>query len=247
MLDLVVLESDNWREEATDAPSRVWRNDAGDGLGLFYFDLPPDIPAALTAIEELRQFYRSMATEAGGALIELDVVPFDGLPGIRQIVKFPQSGGGMTYLGSCTIPRCSFSYVLKIQCEERGSTGLRDAFVLDHAIAQGDVSIGKDGVLVGWAADPYDPDFRAPVLRNQSDDERHDADFPNHPLSRLRRGLKDIESTLSIAAPVKKVAEFQPVPERQAKEESGGSGNAGPTAVLDQSLLQMAVVRLTFA
>ena len=117
-----------------------------------------------------------------------------------------------------SIPRRSFSYVLKIQCEERGPTGLRDASVLDQALAQGRVAIGKDGGVTGWAADPYDPDFRAEVLRNQADDERYDADFPDHPLSRLRRGLKDVESTLSLAASIKTAAEFQPVPERQAKQ-----------------------------
>ena len=218
MLDRVVLGSDNWREEATDAPMRIWRNEAGDGMSLFYFDLPPDIPVALTAVDELRRFYRLLVAEAIGGLVELDVVAFDGLPGIRQIVKHPQAGGDMTYLGSCTIPRRSFSYVLKIQCEERGPTGLRDASVLDQALAQGRVAIGKDGGVTGWAADPYDPDFRAEVLRNQADDERYDADFPDHPLSRLRRGLKDVESSLSLAASIKTAAEFQPIPERQVKQ-----------------------------
>ena len=122
MLDRVALGSENWREEATDHPVRIWRNAAGDGLGLFYFDLPPDIPVPLAALDELRRFFRVLVTEAGGGLVELDVVTLDGLPGIRQIVKQPQPGGGMTYVGSYTVPRRAFSFVVKLQCEERGPT-----------------------------------------------------------------------------------------------------------------------------
>jgi len=218
MLNRVALGSENWREEATDHPVRIWRNETGDGLGLFYFDLPPDIPVALGAIDELRRFFRLLVTEAGGGLVELDVVMLDGLPSIRQIVKQPQAGRGMTYVGAYTIPRCSFSYVVKIQCEERGATGLRESAVLDQALAQGRVMLDKDEGMAGWAADPYDPDFQADVLRNQAEDERYDADFPDHPLSRLRRGLKDVEASLSLAESIKTAAEFQPIPARRAKK-----------------------------
>ena len=218
MLDRVGLGSDHWREEATDLPVRIWRNAAGDGLGLFYFDLPPDIPVALAAIDELRRFYRLLVIQAGSGLVELDVVALDGLPSIRQIVKQPQAGGGMTYVGSYTIPRRSFSYVAKIQCEERGTTGLREAAVLDQALAQGRVAVSKEEGMTGWAADPYDPDFQADILRNQAEDERYDADFPDHPLSRLRRGLKDVEVSLRLAESIKTAAAFRPIPVRRAKK-----------------------------
>lgn len=210
MLDRVALDSENWREEATDHPVRIWRNEAGDRLGLFYFDLPPDIPVDLAAIDELRRFFRRLVTQAGGGLVALDVVTLDGLPCIRQIVKQPQAGRGMSYVGTYTIPRRSFSYVVKLQCEERGATGLREAAVLEQALAEGRVTPGEDGEVTGWVADPYDPDFEAEVLRNQAEDERYDADFPHHPLSRLRRGLKDVEASLSFAESIKTAAECQP-------------------------------------
>ena len=72
--------------------------------------------------------------------------------------------------------------------------------------------------MTGWAADPYDPDFEADVLRNQAEDERYDADFPDHPLSRLRRGLKDVEASLRLAESIKTAAAFQPAPARPAKK-----------------------------
>ena len=218
MLDRVALGSENWREEATDHPVRIWRNAAGDGLGLFYFEVPPDIPVALAEIDELRRFFRVLVTEAGGGLIELDVVTLDGLAGIRQIVKQPQAGHGMTYIGSYTIPRRSFSYVVKIQCEERGMTGLRETAVLDQALAHGPQALSKDGGMANWAADPYDPDFQAAVLRNQAEDERYDEDFPDHPLSRLRRGLQDVEASLSFAESIKAAADFTPAPRRRTKK-----------------------------
>ena len=210
MLDRVALGSENWREEATDHPVRIWRNAAGDALGLFYFDLPPDIPVALEAIDELRRFFRLLVTDAGGGLVELDVVTLDGLPSIRQIVKQPQPGGGMTYVGSYTIPRRSFSYVMKIQCEERGMTGVREMVVMDQALAQGRVALSKDEGMTGWTTDPYDPEFEAEVLRNQAEDERYDKDFPDHPLSRLRRGLRDVATSLSFDESIKTAADFIP-------------------------------------
>ena len=218
MLDRVALGSENWREEATDNPVRIWRNDTGDGLGLFYFDLPPDIPVALGAIDELRRFFRMLVTDAGGGLVELDVVTLDGLPSIRQIVKLPQPGGGMTYVGTYTIPRLSFSYVVKLQCEERGVTGLRESAILDQALAQGRVALSKDEGMTGWAADPYDPEFEAEVLRNQAEDERYDKDFPDHPLSRLRRGLRDVATSVSFAESIKSAADFTPAPLRRARK-----------------------------
>jgi hypothetical protein len=60
----------------------------------------------------------------------------------------------------------------------------------------------------GWTQDPYDPTFRAPLMRNLSDDVQYDAQFPDHPLSRLRSVLRHLASTVSIADEVKAAAPF---------------------------------------
>jgi len=87
----------------------VWHNDAGDGLGLFYFDLAPDIPVSLDSIDQLRQFYRLQLAEANSRLVEPTIIQLDTIPTIRLIAKVRQVPRGMTYLGSFTIPCRDFS------------------------------------------------------------------------------------------------------------------------------------------
>jgi hypothetical protein len=48
-------------------------------------------------------------------------------------------------------------------------------------------------VFPGWAHDPYDTNVKAPVLYNESESRAWDAEFPHHPLSRLRRVLLLLE------------------------------------------------------
>ncbi len=112
---------------------------------------------------------------------------------VRTIGKILQTPTGMTYVGSYTIPFRDSSYVIKIQCEERGTTGIREAILVDRGLKSGDITIGDSGNIVG--------DF-AP------DDEVYDKDFPDHPLSRCRRGLCMISSSLSVAEDVKRLPRF---------------------------------------
>ena len=211
-VDAISFDTTDWveqeREQNGSGLVRLWHNNVGDGMGLYHFAIPPDIPVPLQALDQLRRSYGRSIGEAGGGLVALTVVQLDGLPAIQMIVKTPQAPSGMTYLGSFTIPRRSFSYVLKIQCPEHGITGVRDADVLARALAGGQVQIADSDELIGWWADPYDPGFRGPVLRNLSDDERYDGDFPDHPLSRLRRYLNDIRRSITIADSVKASAEY---------------------------------------
>jgi hypothetical protein len=46
--------------------------------------------------------------------------------------------------------------------------------------------VGSDD-MDGWAADLYDPSLRTEPLRNISEDEKYDAKFPDHSLSRVAR------------------------------------------------------------
>lgn len=50
----------------------------------------------------------------------------------------------------------------------------------------------SSGYLEGWVQDPYDPRYRGVALRSIADNEEYDAQFPDHPLSRLRSTLSDL-------------------------------------------------------
>ena len=128
-LDSVTFDTTEFEPREGRDGVRVWHTPAGDGLGLFYFPIPPDIPARIDSIAEIRASYRRKALEAGGAIIEVDRLALDGCPAIRTIIKMPQQPTGMTYIGSFTLPFRDFSYVVKVECPERGVTGFRDAMV----------------------------------------------------------------------------------------------------------------------
>jgi hypothetical protein len=203
--DAITFDTVGWTEQPRQPRQRVWHNARGDGLGLFYFPIAPDVPAPLDPLDRLWQAYRS--TTSGG-LIKLDVVRFDGVAAIKLILKVPQQPHGMTYLGSWTFPWRDFSYVLKIQCREDGMTGIRDAVVLAEEMGAGRVQIDDRQQLRGWSDDPYDSDVTSGLVRNLAEDEKYDARFPDHPLSRLRRYEGQLESTIVVAPSARRAPPF---------------------------------------
>jgi hypothetical protein len=81
---------------------RRWRAPSGDMVGLYYFDLPPDIVADLGSMTSVRNFYRQIVTNAGAAIIEVEKPEIAGCLTTRLIVEVPQNPG-MTYVGSITL------------------------------------------------------------------------------------------------------------------------------------------------
>ena len=97
-----------------------------------------------------------------------------------SLIKSPQEGHGYTYLGSFTIPFRDFSFVVKCQCMERGTTGIREAILTEIAFQSGAMTLDAAGKVTGGL---------------DCDAVEHDPRFPQHPLSRLRRVLGRIEAT----------------------------------------------------
>jgi hypothetical protein len=198
---------------------RVWHTPAGDGIGLYYFPIPPDIEADLRSVSAIRAFYRALAMQSGAAIIEVDILQVNGCSAVRQIIKVPQQPHGMTYLGSITLPFRNFSYVIKIQCEEHGTTGIRDSVILAQKRATGEVTLDVDKhALRGWMRDPYDPSIVDVFARNLSEADEYDKHFPDHPLSRLRPVLKHVQATLRIAEEVKGEPRFERIGHQKAKK-----------------------------
>ncbi|MFJ4986506.1 hypothetical protein ACIP9H_22215 [Streptomyces sp. NPDC088732] len=110
----------------------AWTDDHGDVISLHFFDLPPDIPAPLEEPDRLRQALARVTADAGGGLIQADVVRVAGLPALRQVLKvpLPDRPRGQAFLGSYTLPRAGCSAVAKVQAFEDGVTGMREAMVL---------------------------------------------------------------------------------------------------------------------
>lgn len=79
-------------------------------------------------------------------------------------------------MGSCIIPKAMCSTVLMVQAIEEGTTGIREAAVM---AAVGPVNF--------YRQHPYVPDVQAGLPSHVADDRLYDAQFPDHPLTRVRR------------------------------------------------------------
>lgn len=209
-LDSVTFDDTGLQAQGEQNGVRIWHTPAGDGVGLYFFNLPPNIEADISDLDAVRAFYRDSVTAAGLGLIEVETFQTDGCAAVRTIFKAPQQSSGMTYIGSLTLPFRDFSYVVKVQCAEHGVTGTREAVILNTLMASGQITLNGsvDGKIPGWMQDPYDPKADAPLLRNLAEDEQYDAQFPEHPLSRVRSVLRQVQPSLRVAPEVKNAPSF---------------------------------------
>ncbi|WP_139798656.1 hypothetical protein [Andreprevotia lacus] len=181
------------REENT----ALYRNECGDYLSLNYFGLVPDIAANLTDLTALRGFYREKTTDVGMAMLEVDVAEVAGIQTARTLLKGRMQPRGFAFLGSFTFPFADCSYVVKVQCTEGNPTGMRESMVMIQLpeLPQADEATGK---LIGWERDPYDVNYRGDFMANLADDAQYDAQFADHPLSRARRYLAELQNELKV-------------------------------------------------
>jgi hypothetical protein len=199
-----------WLEKAEDRDGvRVWYTPDGDGVGLYYFAIAPDLPGDLDALADLRLGLSKRASASSAAIVEADVLVVDGCKAVKQCVKVPQQPSGMTYLGSLTFPFRDFSLVLKIQCEERGVTGVRDAVLFDEKLRSGEVHLNPDdGDITGWMKDPYDVTRTSGLARNLADDDEYDQRFPDHPLTRARSFMSAAAAKIRISEAIRTAPPF---------------------------------------
>lgn len=182
-LKQVTLEVPEWtfRGEPEAGAFRAWATPEGDGVGLYLFRTPPDLPSGLQSEHALAAHYAALAASARGDLVELAVRTVSDQRAVQTIVRVPQGPSGCTFLGSLMIPYAAFSVVAKAQCPERGAFGEREAHVLDQRLAAGELP-GKAQLhpLRDW--NPYHA--------------RYDGAFPQHPVSRVRAILSRLAGSL---------------------------------------------------
>lgn len=190
---------EEWELRETSESIKAWYNKSGDKLSLNFFSQKPDLSEDVKDIHSLRSSYRDMITQANGAIVEVDKEYLDSLLAIKTIFKFPQDSTGFTFLASYLIPRENFSVILKVQCYEHGITGIRESAILLKALGEGLVDLK---MKEGWFSDPYDPEFKAPLLSNIADREEYDELFPKHPLSRARNTLKMLKEKIEFSSEI---------------------------------------------
>ena len=156
---------------------RTWFDPrTGDQVSLTYIGLVPDIPAPLDDLPLLR---RKLAAETAetGSIIEAHVVPLDGVPTLFQLIKLPIPGQdtGLAFIAAFTVPRAHCSLVLRIQCAEEHTTGMRESTVA--------AQVGFENC---FPPHPYAPDVHGQLPYSLADEAAWDIKFPDHPLTRAR-------------------------------------------------------------
>jgi hypothetical protein len=198
--DSVTFDASRYQFQGDRDGARVWFLPEGGGVGLYYFPRQPGLPQRAVSVGQLREFY---AAQMGNQLklVECRVLALDGIRSIWLIAKGQdQQTRGSVYLGSLTIPFRDFSFVIKIQCQEQGVTGAREALLTNEALRKGTGRIESGRfVPTGWSFD----------------DEQFDDKLPQHPLSRVRRELRHIASSTRIEPSVRNAAKFE-LPENDA-------------------------------
>ena len=194
----LAFDAPGWQVQETNPKKQVWEHPGHPAiLSLHFFDEPPDIPVRLEDQPALREHYRSVIGSQHGGLVEVavGVLANTRVPVVKTIFKIPRQPRGMGYIGSLTLPFKHFSYVFKIQAEEAGMTGVREAVIADKLIREGKISPGENTIL-GWSADPYDRGWKKGTLMNLAEREEYDPLFPEHPLTIVREGLKAVAASL---------------------------------------------------
>jgi hypothetical protein len=185
---------EGWSEDAPSGDLRVWRSSQGDVLSWTTsgsLDLP-----SLGDTVRLQHWCRGVAEGRGAGLIEARV----NTGGLGATVSFIYKRLQMpayVFTGMLVIPSDEMSIVWTVVSGERGTTGVREAVVTAQLMSAGRLTI--EDYKRSWAQDPYEPAYRGvdrKVLRFVSDNEAYDEQFPEHPLSKVRRVLANLPSSV---------------------------------------------------
>ncbi len=186
------IEVPGWSMVDQSAQQTRWRDAEGDALSLTL--VPGDLGLPQLSDEErLRQYARRAAENSRSGLVEALAVAGVHGPTLEFIYKRLEKPAFL-FTGMLMIPLKTM-WVWTIVARERGTTGVREAVVTDQLMNQGKLTL--ESYQASWAQDPYDAAYRGvdrSTLRYLSDDECYDQQFPQHPLSKVRRELRMVLS-----------------------------------------------------
>jgi hypothetical protein len=203
----ISLDPAEWNLAEENPDENVFVSKVGDVCGVEYRTEETAFKVDFSDLVALRVNIREGFGGAG--LISADVESFGSgqhtIKGIVIVTKLPQIPSGLSYNGLIFLPFKDFSYSLYMRYEEAGVTGLRESVMLDLLIELGEVTLaapgapgGIAGQIQGLAEDLYDPSLRGHLVRNKAEREEYDQRFPEHPLTKLRAGLRRVKQNLII-------------------------------------------------
>jgi hypothetical protein len=198
---LFTLMMPGWIENKPSDNLRIWRDSDGDVLSLATPEASLDLPP-LDDSARLQRWCRALAEGRGAGLIEVSAGTGTLGPTVSLIYKRLQLPAYI-FTGMLVVPGDDISCVWTIVSGERGTTGVREAVITAQLMNAGRMTVEE--YKRSWARDPYDPTYAGVdrrVLRFVSDDKNYDAQFPDHPLSRVRRVLATLPNSVHVSQTV---------------------------------------------
>jgi hypothetical protein len=179
------FDTSGWKPRGQQHADRSWLWETGDGdaVLLYFLNAAPDLPRC-SSVQQLRDFYAHSLKSSKTKIVECGIIELADHPAVSLVLKAPQVPSGFMYEGVFTLPFRDFSFVVKVQCLERGPTGLREAIIFEERIQAGEKPDFINGVHQYPDWNPDLPDY--------------DKDFPTHPISRVRRLLREIAKSASL-------------------------------------------------
>jgi hypothetical protein len=108
----------------------------------------------------------------------------------------------MAYTASLTAPLANLVIELLISGSEDHFTGIREALITSELSQTAGPSEqrqpAQNVIPIEWKFERYEPGTRGDLAYLLSDDDKYDARFPDHPLSRIRRWLRRQERAFEV-------------------------------------------------
>ncbi|WHI47257.1 hypothetical protein [Microbulbifer sp. VAAF005] len=180
--------------------SLKWHDGNGVQLVLHSIGFDEALYSRLTNEMLAREYYRDNFAEQGIGIVQCDLVTVSGQKAVKTIGKKIVQGQPALYIGSLAIPMSDRSFVLSLYSQEAGITGMRDTVLFSKLSSESD-KLKPDpdsGKMIGWAQDPYFPKYDGPCLRNLSESEDYDNQFPNHPLTKVRSRIGELVASVEV-------------------------------------------------
>jgi len=193
-LEAIELSLEGWTLTHSDEHRRQWMRDAEGDLHasclMLTYQAEPLEGLDLGDYAAVRQSVVAIAQQAEQTMVSLEMVQAATHAGLWYILKQKQAGSGNVYSGCMLIPMGESFYTLQLVCLETGITGIREAIIMDRFIAA--------GTAIKELSEGQQADDGTARARYSSDNESFDSQFPNHPLSRVRRYFHEIITALTL-------------------------------------------------
>ena len=193
----------NWKLYKDSEKTKAWLNNDKSGF-LAITELESQYMYGVENLDVFINAERKLILENSGGIVDCKTSTLDGIKCFSSILKEPQEPTGMKYSFRLIFPLKEKSIVITAEQCENGVTGLRDSVTLTKWMKNNELDTDENGRMINWAKDPFDNSFSDGALKNESDLEIYDKDFPDHPLTIIRKMLREIEKSIKVDQKIEK-------------------------------------------